>query len=418
VPRDRMASRLQRERADLAAHALELGVVKDWWVIGPFAREGTDADAFRFPPELEVDLAARYASINNNPTWRQPGPKPVTVDETGWLHFDFTYMDWTATYALTHVTIASEQEAWLHLRCDDELTVWANDELVGKHAAGGGPLGPWRPRWDVLLPDAIRFPVTLRAGRNKVLVKVHNHTGPSGFTMAVARRNGTPLTGWSTDLEPPAKKLAAIDVPDPRRWPSKWKARFADAGAHRKLDDTVGSWRTRNGALEGFATDKQVEWRKYTVRPGFPKDSPSNLAWLPEKATEGLEALALSIDFPAEAPAPKLCVILQGDGMRDALCGWTLILEPWADGVRGFLERYDLRVYDSGKVAWRRDGKKGNTLELVWFGKRLTVRCGGEVLFDQAPLLPIPGKHRIGLATWNEQLRIEELELRGVARTR
>jgi hypothetical protein len=111
-------------------------------------------------------------------------------------------------------------------------------------------------------------------------------------------------------------------------------------------------------------------------------------------------------------------VIVQGDGMRDALCGWTLILEPSGENVRGYLERYDQRVYDSGPVPWKRDAKKGNTLELVWFGRRLTVRCGGETLFDQAPLLPIPNRHRIGLATWNEQLRIEQIELRGVARTR
>ncbi len=418
VPRDRMAAMLANEDADLAAHALELGVVEDWWIIGPFARAGCDADAYRFPPELEIDLAARYASINNNPTWRQPGPKPVTINQRGWLDFGFTYLDWTATYALTHVTIASEQPAFLHLRCDDELTVWVNDELVGKHHATGGPLGPWRPHRELMYPDAIRFPVTLRAGRNKVLVKVYNHTGPAGLVMAVARRNGTPLTGWTADTEPPATKLAAIEVPDPKRWPSKWKARFTDAGAHRKLETEVGEFRTRNGALEGLATDRQVEWRKYTVRPGFPKDSPSNLAWLPEKATASLDAFALSLDFPAEAPPPKLCVVLQGDGMRDALCGWTLILEPAVDGVRGYLERYDQRVYDSGTVAWKRDGKKGNTLELVWFGKRLSVRCGGETMFDQAPLLPIPGRHRIGFATWNPTLRIAQIELRGAARTR
>src|SRR5690606_16362008 len=143
-----------------------------WWVIGPFRRDDADADAFRFPPELGIDLAARYESFNNNPTWRQPGPKPVTVNERGRLGFGSTYLDWTATCALTHVSIASEQQAWLHLRCDDELTVWVNDELIGKYHGGGGRLGRWRPDRELMYPDAIRFPVTLRAGRNKVLVKV------------------------------------------------------------------------------------------------------------------------------------------------------------------------------------------------------------------------------------------------------
>ncbi len=419
VPRDVMAGKLQSEQADLAAYQLELGVVKDWWVIGPFRRDGADADAFRFPPELEIDLGAKYSGFNNNPTWRHPGDKPVTVDATGYVQFDYPYMDWTALYALTHVHIASEQQAFLHLRCDDEVTVFVNDELVGKYAGGGGPLGPWRPHWNVMLPDAIRFPVTLRAGRNKILVKLYNHMGLAGLTMAVAQRNGTPLTGWSTDLDPPVKKLAAIDVPDGRKWPSRWKARFTDSGAHRKLDTEVGSWRVRNGALEGFATDRGVEWRKFTVRPGFPKDSPSNLAWLPEKACDAVDAFLLTFEFAEGSGPPKACVIVQGEGRRDALSGWTLILEPeGSDKVHAWLERYDQRIYDAGVKPWRVDPKKTNTLELQWFGKRLTVKVGDEVLFDQAPLLPIPGRNRIGLATWGEQVRIAEIELRGPGRTR
>ena len=165
------------------------------------------------------------------------------------------------------------------------------------------------------------------------------------------------------------------------------RARFDQAGSHKKLEATVGQWRSRNGALEGFANDRGVEWRKYTVRPGFPKDSPSNLAWLPEKATEPLEAFSLAIDLAPGSRAPKLCVILQGDGQRDALSGWTLILEPHGDKVRAWLERYDLRVYESPMVPFVVDDKKPTPLVLDWFGKRLSVKLGGHVLFDQAPLL-------------------------------
>jgi hypothetical protein len=328
-------------------------------------------------------------------------------------------MDDSAIYALTHVSVANETTAWLWLRADDELTLFVNDELIGKYAPAGGRLGPWRPDWRTPLPDAIRFAVTLPKGRSKVLVKVYNRSGPSGLAMAIAQRNGLPLPGWTTDAEPAAKKLAALDLPDGGKWPSRFRVRFDNNGAQRKLEDTVGKWRVRNGALEGFATDRQVEWRKYTVRPGFPKDSPSNLAWLPEKATEQLDAFRLELEFPAAAPPPKLCVILQGDGQRDALCGWTLILDPQGDGaVRGWLERYDQRIHDSGQHQWKVDEKRGNKLLLQWTSKRLTVKAGDAVLFDQAPLLPIPGRHRIGIATWGEQLRLEELELRAPARTR
>ncbi len=418
VPRDRKASRLSRADAKVDAYGDELGVVREWWVIGPFRREGVDPDAYRFPPELEVDLQARYESINNNPTWRRPGSKPVTVEDTGWLTFDFQYQDDSAIYALTHVTVAQDTEAWFHLRADDDVTLFVDDELVGKHDHATGKLGPWRPDWRVLLPDAVRFAVPLSKGRHKVLVKVRNGGGPSGLTLAIAQRSGLPLPGWTTDVGPPAKKLSAIDAPDGARWPSRWRARFDNGGALKKLDATVGKWRVRNGALEGFASDREVEWRKYTVRPGFPKDSPSNLAWLPEKASEQLDAFHLAIELPEGSAAPKACVIVQGDGMRDALSGWTLILEPHGDTVRAYLERYDQRVHMSPDVPFAGDAKKTTKLVLAYFARRLSVKLGEQVLFDQAPLLPIPGRHRIGIATWGEAMRIEDIELRTPARTR
>jgi hypothetical protein len=418
VPRDRLAKQLDSRKADADQHADELGVVRQWWVIGPFRKQGVDPDTYRFPPELEIDLQARYESINNNPIWRQPGPKPVLVERTGWVAFDFAYMDDSAEYALTHVTADTDLEAWFHLRADDDVTLFVDDELIGKHDFATGSLGPWRPGRNVHLPDAVSFRVPLRAGRHKVLVKVRNNAGEAGFSLAIAQRNGLPLPGWRADLEPPAKQLAALDAPPGEKWPSRWKARFDAPAAAKKLEPTVGQWRVRNGALEGHATGREVEWRKYTVRPGFPKDSPSNLAWLPEKATEQLEAFQLTVELPAGSPPPKLCVIVQGDGQRDALCGWTLILDPDGDRVRAYLERYDLRMHMADAVPFASDGKKPTKLVLAYFGKRLSVRLGDHVLFDQAPLLPIPGKHRIGLATWGEQLRLEAMELRGPTRTR
>ncbi|MCB9879196.1 MAG: hypothetical protein H6835_16495 [Planctomycetes bacterium] len=418
VERDRMANKLRREEAGAADHGLELGVVTDWWVIGPFKKDGVDADTYRFPPEYEIDLGKRYESINNNPTWRQPGPKPVTVDASGWLEFHFSYMDYTAIYALTHVTVGQATEAWFWLRCDDDATLFVDDMLVGKYENVGGGLGPWRPDWRVRLPDAQRFAVDLQPGRHKVLLKIHNRTGGSGCSMAISKRNGMPLTGARTDAETAKQKLAAIETPDGDRWQSKFKVKGSTAGAHRKLDATVGQWRVRNKAIEGFATDRGVEWRKYTVRPGFPKDSPSNLAWLPEKATKDVDAFRLTVDFEEGGRAPKLGVTFQGDGLRDGLGGWTLLLVPHGEQVQARLERYDRQVYESDRVPYPSDPKKPTQLELLYWGKRLTVKLGDQVLFDQAPIRAIPGKERIGIATWGPEPRIVEIELRAPARTR
>lgn len=418
VPRDQVANGLAQRNSKVEAFAAQLGVVRDWWLIGPFRGEGIDADRFRFAPELEIDLQARYASIDHNPTWRRPGPKPATVRDTGWIDFEFAYQDDSAFYALTHVTAARDLDAWFHLRADDELTLFVDDELIGKHGFARGPLGPWRPDWRVELPDAIRFEVPLAKGRHKVLLKVKNGGGPSGFVLAIAQRNGLPLDGWTTDVEPPAKKFAALEVPDGKRWASRWKAKFDGGGSAKNLQVTVGGFRTRGGALEGSATDGQVEWRKYTVRPGFPKDSPSNLAWLPEAATEDLDTFELTLALAPGGPPPKLGVILQGEGLRDALGGWTLLLEPAGATVRAHLERYDQAIYASDAVPFVNDGKKPVPLVVSLFARRLTVKLGAAVLFDQAPIRSIPGRTRIGFTTWGAQPRIERIELRAPARTR
>lgn len=419
VPRDVTARRLRSERADASDHEFELGVVQDWWVIGPFKKRGVDPDAYRFAPELEVDLDKRYESINNNPTWRRPGRKPVTVDATGWLSFHFSYMDNSAIYALTHVKVEQETDAWLHVRGNDDVTVFVDDQLIGKYSNIGRGLGPWRPNWTVNLPDAARFRLPLQPGRHKVLLKVRNRSGSSGCTLAIAQRNGTALPGWVTDAEPAKQVDNRIEFPDGKRWRQRLKLKGSTKSSVRKLDRTVGKWRVRNKAIEGTSTNRGVEWRKYTVRPGFPKDSPSNLAWLPEKATKDLGAFLLRVDLAEAARAPKLCLTFQGDGMRDGLSGWTLILSPRGNKqVQARIERYDRLVYQSQLAPYEHTPKKPTELVLHYWADRLTVRLGEQVLFDQAPIRPIEGRTRVGLATWGPQLRVAEIELRAPSRTR
>ncbi|MFO1077436.1 MAG: hypothetical protein U1E73_06895, partial [Planctomycetota bacterium] len=91
------------------------------------------------------------------------------------------------------------------------------------------------------------------------------------------------------------------------------------------------------------------------------------------------------------------------------------------DGARAYLERYDRRCYQSDRIAWPVDAKAAKEptrLEVFYCTRRVTVRLGANVLFDQAPIAPIPGKTRIGIATWGDDGRLETLELKAPSRTR
>ena len=72
------------EQVDIPAH---LGLVVDWWVVGPFDAPGTSGFAKVFPPERSQDLAARYTGQEGREiTWRRhrtADPLGLGLDQRG-----------------------------------------------------------------------------------------------------------------------------------------------------------------------------------------------------------------------------------------------------------------------------------------------------------------------------------------------
>jgi hypothetical protein len=67
---------------------------------------------------------------------------------------------------------------------DNDMVVWLNGvEVVRRLNAGG------------LERDAEKARVTLKEGRNRVLVKVHNRTGMWGFHLRFTDSSGAPAKG-------------------------------------------------------------------------------------------------------------------------------------------------------------------------------------------------------------------------------
>lgn len=430
LPRDLIAKDLSRfsKRNDLKACERlrgELGVVFDWKVVGPFFAARANPLAHVFPPELEIDFSKKPTSLRSSRAdhtqrvWQDPWPswrpstshKNVELQPSGWLRFDYRPYgdDGSAIYALTHVTVDADTEAVAHLRANDDVALFVNDVRAGSYRGRGSNSSTERWRGPYLnVPDAIDFPITLRAGRNKLLVKVRNRSGGAGVALALADPDGSPLA-FSADTEDPDSVGPRKPVSEPRYW--KRLALLDYRSFRSKAKSEVGGFSARSKEFGGTETGKGVAWRQWTVRPGFPKDSPSNLLWVKEAITRKLgDAVRVRIEFASTA-APKVLVTVQGEGNRDGLSGWNLILVPHgADRVAARLERYDRLVYESDPMDLPA-AEDGRELVLTLWRGWATATIDGVVLLDRVSIRPIPGRTRVGLATWGPNPRFRAVEI-------
>lgn len=422
IPRDLIARRMiqafQSRSHDEARRISkeELGVVHDWQVVGPFSAQGADPRAQVYPPEHEIDFTKEYPGGQNIAKWRRAADTGlVVVNSMGWVDLRYNYNNNTATYALTHVTVDSPMEAVVHLRCDDDFVLFINDERIESYVNRGwaGSSQVWWRGPVERAPDAMRLAIKLNQGRNKVLLKVKNRTGASGFILAFAQEDGRPIPGLRADCDPPVSGTSTVAEPKKSAWKTIVKHRFTKKAFKSKLNTTVGKFKVVNKNLVGENTDKRVGWRKYTVRPGFPKDSPSNLFWLKDKYTKDLEEFRYTLELaPNRGGVPKLVVTFMGEGETDGLSGWNLIVHPSRGKVAARLERYDILAYQvAGKKHTNAEIQK---LVLTYVKGRFTATLGDTVLLDQVPIKPIPGRKRIGVSTYGPNLGIHAFKLEAI----
>lgn len=146
------------EPADVVAH---LGLVVDWWLVGPFDAPGETGFAATFAPETDFDLSAKYSGQSGEGIrWIRHS----TTDPLGQLNL-ITALAATreaVAYAYSEVDLPHQARAQLRCGADDNCTVWLNGQKVFA-----------REQWlNGTRLDRFITDVTLRQGRNKLLVKV------------------------------------------------------------------------------------------------------------------------------------------------------------------------------------------------------------------------------------------------------
>jgi len=147
--------------------------VDRWYCVGPFPNPQRGNLARKFPPERgAVDLDAAYVGKGDRTVrWRALRSPTLCVAPL--------QPDAFAIYYLTsEIRCDREGDYWLAFGSDDFGRCWVNGHLV--YESGTRP-----HHW---IPDRALAKVRLRAGPNRVLFKLENAGGTTGFSLAVLTR--------------------------------------------------------------------------------------------------------------------------------------------------------------------------------------------------------------------------------------
>ena len=144
--------------ADLTRH---FGYITEWQVVGPF--DNTDGTGFAkaYPPEAGVDFAAKYrGKTGEEMTWKpvQSAATYGTID----LNVDLDKFKDACAYAATDIIIEKDTPAEIRLNTPNSVQVFLNGAKVYEHEE--------YHHGDRF--DQYSVTVTLKAGKNRLLVKV------------------------------------------------------------------------------------------------------------------------------------------------------------------------------------------------------------------------------------------------------
>jgi hypothetical protein len=373
-----------------------LGVVTKFRVVGPFYPSAGPGLSEVFPPEEEIDFAKEYASSGDTAKWRiaETGAEHFArLDGRGALLLTYGYPEHAVTYALTHVTVPARTDALAFIGADDEVALWVNGVFLERSQ------GDRR-----LVPDFERWPLTLRAGRNSLLLKVANNWGATGLTLRLTDLSGRPIEGLVEDTEPPD--------PPPAPPKPKFEEAFRDSFGRRSLGSAyevaAGKFVLKNKLLRGEEDGRAPGWRPFSVRPGFPQDHPAALLWLApgKKPAPADFRLRVILEKPA---VPKLVLTWDGEGDELTLSGWSLILVPDKGRFTARLERYDvlraIRALDV-PAGW----PDPPDIVVTRIEDRVSVAVGTTEVFRSLSAPPL-AKRRFGLAVWDPEPGFAGLEI-------
>jgi len=143
--------------------------VREWMLIGPWNNTGNTGLRAVYPPEQEIVFDKKYQGKVAEVAWKKVRVAPDGVVN---LLQHMSPGDSVVGYGYFCVTAPSDITTDMYVGSDDGVRVWINGKLVHDHRVDRG-----------LQPDQDVVSVTLKKGRNAVLIKVDQGMGDWGFTL-------------------------------------------------------------------------------------------------------------------------------------------------------------------------------------------------------------------------------------------
>ena len=159
---------------------LQTGFIHEnvWLILGPFDNNGGIGynTAYIAEDTTQIDMTAKYEGLGEQISWKKFADDAFD----GFIDLGKD-INWRVSYTWTTITSPDEREVQFRFGSDDEGKVWLNGKEVFAKPNGG---------WAVV-DDSI-IPVTLKAGKNTVLVKVCNGELSWGFYLRITDADGKP----------------------------------------------------------------------------------------------------------------------------------------------------------------------------------------------------------------------------------
>lgn len=151
----------------------------EWLVTGPFPnpqRVGTEYSPALdsvYLPESDPDPTREYPVMGGG----RAGWRLIRGDSTGYVRLNphFQPSDWVAAYAQAFLFAPSDREGTLLLGADDAHQLWLNGDLVSS-----------RQGRNISVAGDLEIPIRLRAGWNRILLKLADLDGGWGFHLRAA----------------------------------------------------------------------------------------------------------------------------------------------------------------------------------------------------------------------------------------